>query len=375
MGLNFTVQKSELAKLVSFTECFIPNKPTRVILGNFYIIAGDGTVMISASDSENGALAVCKAEVREAGKTTVKARMFSDVIRELPEAAVNISCQDTDKITVTCLNAKLTISGHPASEYPAIRALSFNPKMTVRANELVELINRTSYAAGLNDTNFTLNGVFLQSMKLSGKSVIRALATDGHRMALSTKAIDGVILPEPGIIVPKSAIVELKKIIEDEGEKDIKIDVSEGYFVVNTSMAKVVIRLIDGDYPDFSRVIQKREEDLTTIQSQLFAQALRRSSLMVTDSNNSTRFDLSNGRLRLTSRSPEAGEAVEEIEVSYSGKPVSIGFNANYILDALNSLGSHQNIVIATAGSDSFGKIYTESDEASFGIVMPMRVV
>jgi DNA polymerase-3 subunit beta len=375
MGMNFSVSKSALSKVISFTECFVPSKPTQPILSNFYLVAGDGTLTISASDTENGAVAVCKADVKTPGRTTVKAKMFADVIRELPEAQIDISCGDGEKISISCLNSKLTITGHPASEYPAIKALAFNPKMKIRANEIVDIINKTSYAAATNDTNFALNGVFIQSVKISGKSVVRALATDGHRMALLTKGIEGIGLPESGIIVPKSALIELKKIVADEGEKDVNIDVSEGYFVVGTSVAKVAIRLIDGDYPDFSRVIEKRKEDEMVVSTELLAQALRRSSLMVTDNNNSTRFDLSDGRLRLTSRSPESGEAVEELEVSYSGKAVSIGFNASYILDAINCYSGSQSVVIATAGSDGFGKIMAESDEASFGIVMPMRVV
>jgi DNA polymerase-3 subunit beta len=192
---------------------------------------------------------------------------------------------------------------------------------------------------------------------------------------LTLKGTGGEGNPIPDhVIIPRKGVAEVRKALEAAGNVPVGVDVSEGFLVVDGNGWKLVVRLLDSEFPNYSQIIAKSGGLRITVLSSLLAQALKRVSLVVSDKNKGVRFDISPDLMRISSSSPELGEAQEEVEVQYKGESFAVGFNARYILDVLATVGENQPFVIELVPGGGPGKFYTEADESCFGIVMPLRL-
>ncbi len=374
--MDITISKAELNRALYLTQSIVERKTTMPILVNVLISASDRKLKIAATDLEITAMATAAAEVRSPGSTTVNAKVFADIVRELPDGEVTVKLGEGERVEITAKNSKLKMIGVTAEEYPSLSGLAFTPKSKLPAPQLLEMIEKTLYAVSFDETRYNLNGVCFELTGGKGKKdpqSLRMVATDGHRLALVTRPVSGMSFTER-VIVPRKGLTEVKKIVEGAGDKDIGFDIVDGFLVVESGDAKIAMRLIDGEFPDYNQVLPKDKGTVATLNAGEFAQALRRVVLMVSDKNKCVKLDFAKSSLRISSSSPELGEASEELAVSYDGKPLSVGFNAKYLLDIALSIQESQNLAMELHGELGPGRCYAEGDEAYEAIVMPMRL-
>jgi DNA polymerase-3 subunit beta len=385
--MEITIPKSELAKLLHITLAIAEKKSSMPILGNLLLSAEGKSFKLTASDLEVTAIANGTATVKKPGSITVGAKVFGDLVRELPDGDVTVRSADRDRVEVVAGPSKLKIVGMGAEEYPVPPGLALKTKCKLPAPTLIEMINKTLYAVSLDEGRYNMNGVCLEIAKDGKATALRMVATDGHRLALITRPLDGVEftgLVRKGekksegtvdhVIVPRKGLAEVRKALETAGDVPVGVDVSEGFLVVEGPAWKLVVRLLDSEFPNYEQVLPKSAGTRITVLSSQLSQALKRVSLVVSDKNKGVRFDFFKNLVKISSSSPEVGEALEELEVQHAGKDFSVGFNARYIIDVLSAVSENQAFVLELNGETGPGKFYTESDESCIGIVMPLRL-
>jgi DNA polymerase-3 subunit beta len=384
--MEITIPKNELAKLLHLTMAIAEKKTTMPILGNLLLTAEGNLCKITGSDLEITAVASAKATVRKPGSITVAAKMFGDLVRELPEGDVTVRVAERDRIEVVAGSSKIKIVGVAADEYPVPPGLSLETKSKIPAPTLIEMINKTLYAVSLDEGRYNMNGVCVEFSSEGKKAMLRMVATDGHRLALISRPLEGVTftgLAKKGeksgdrpdhVIVPRKGLTEVRKALEVAGDVSVGVDVREGFLVLENDSWKLVVRLLDSEFPNYEQVIPKAAGTKIAVLSSQLTQALKRVSLVVSDKSKGVRLDFFDSLVRISSSSPEVGEAQEEVEVQYKGKDFSVGFNARYLLDVLSAVSENQPFVLELGGETGPGKFYSESDESSFGIIMPLRL-
>jgi DNA polymerase-3 subunit beta len=385
--MEITIPKSELSKILHLTLAIAEKKSTMPILGNLLLSAEDKTLRITASDIEVTAVASAAASVKKKGAITVAAKMFGDLVRELPDGDVTVRTGDRDRVEVIAGSSKLKIMGVSAAEYPIPDSINLPTKCKISAQTLAEMINKTLYAVSLDEGRYNMNGVCVEMVKEGKTASLRMVATDGHRLALITRPIDGVNFTalkakeaekqdstRDHVIVPRKGLGEVRKALEAVGDVQVGVDVVGGFLVVESGSCKLVVQLLDSEFPNYEQVLPKAPGTKIALLSSQLAHALKRVSLVVSDKNKGVRLDFFSNLLRISSSSPEVGEAQEELEVQYKGRDFSVGFNARYIIDALATVGENQPYILELSGETGPGKMYAESDESAIAVVMPLRL-
>lgn len=385
--MEITITKTELARLLHITAAIAEKKTTMPILGNLLLSADDGTLKVTASDIEVTAVALAKATVKRKGSITVSAKMFGDLVRELPEGEVTVKTGERDRVEVLAGGSKLKIMGVSAEEYPAQTNINLATKCKLSSQTLVDMINKTLYAVSQDEGRYNMNGVCLELLREGKNSALRMIATDGHRLAMITRPLEGLnftSLVAKGeknkesevdhVIVPRKGLSEVRKALETLDDTPVGVDVINGFLVVESATWKLVAQLLDSDFPNYEQVLPKAEGVKVAVLSSQLAHALKRVSLVVSDKNKGVRLDFFNNLVRISSSSPEVGEALEELEVQYKGRELSVGFNARYIIETLATIGENQPFIMELSGETGPGKMYAESDESAIGIVMPLRL-
>lgn len=371
--MELTIKKSELNKALSGVQSIVQKKTTMPILSNVLMSASDGSLNISATDLEIALSAKVQANISKPGATTVNAKVLYDVIKELPDADVTLKVGEGERLEVVCGKSRTRIIGASAEEFPGLPGQGLSPKAKIPAKQLSEIISKTIYSVSMDETRFNLNGVSFEVIEADGQKLLRLVATDGHRLAMITRPA-GALGFKGAVLVPRKGLLEINKLISEYPSEEIAVGIEDGFIITEVPGVKLSVRLIDGEFPDYRQVMPKQKGVKAIVNGAELAMALRRVSLMVTDKAKGSRLDFSNGALRISSYSPELGDATEEISVEYKGEPLSVGFNARYILDIVTAVQETQRFVIELHGELGPGKLYPESDESCMAIVMPMRL-
>lgn len=377
--MDIIISKEELNKGLLLARSIVEQKTTMPILTNVLLSAGEGGLKIAATDLEITALAFAKAEVKSKGSTTVSAKILGELVRELPDGDVRIKLGQGERLEVAAGNTKLIMNGVSADEFPSLPGLGFEVKGKISSAQLEDMIDNTLYAVSMDEARFNLGGVCFEMFEegagkgKKGSKSLRMVATDGHRLAMTTRPVGNLDFAER-VIVPRKGLSEIRKLLSGLDDRDIGIGIYEGFLVIDTPEAKVSMRLIDGEFPDYNQVLPKQKGALATVQSEDLAQALRRASLMVTDKGKGVRMDFAKGELRISSSSPELGEAKESLPLKYEGEPLTVGFNAKYVSEIAASLKESQPLCVELHGELGPGMFYPERDESYVSIVMPMRL-
>ncbi len=379
--MELTTSKTELCRILSSIQSIVEKRNTMPILANVLLSAADDILKASATDLEITASLCAAAKTAKAGSTTVNAKVLYEVIRELPEEEVSIKLTEGERIEISSGKSKTKIIGISAEEYPSLPGLGLKVANKIEATQFLEMINKTIYAVSMDETRFNLSGVcfdMVPAEKDKDEKVLRLVATDGHRLAMIARPVSGLTIKK-AVLVPRKGLLELKKIIEAE-EGTIGIEINEGFMIVEVgagkpNSAKLSMRLIDAEFPDYKQVIPKDKGHVAVADSVALSNALRRVALMVTDKTKGVRMDFVPGALKISSSSPELGEASEELEVKYDAEPVSIGFNAKYILDITASIGEKSGVCLELHGPLGPGRFFAEGDESYTAVVMPMRLL
>lgn len=373
--MDIRISKSELNKALSLTQSIVERKTTMPILTNVLLSASEGELKVSATDLEITAVTRAVADVTEGGSTTVNAKVFSDIVRELPEGDVTLKLLEQERLLIETDKTKMRMIGVSAEEYPSLPGIGMNVTNKISSSQLSEMVAKTLYAVSTDETRFNLNGVCfsIASGEKGKERALRMVATDGHRLAMITRPI-GDLNFEGQVIVPRKGLAELRRILDSQEDVNTGIDVKDGFLIIDTDQTKISMRLIDGEFPDYRQVLPKQKGAIASVESGKLAQAIKRAALMVTDKGKCLKLDFVPGRLKILTSSPELGDASEELEVQYQGEPLSVGFNARYLLEVANSIGEEQMLNMELHGALGPGRFFAEGDESYIGIIMPMRL-
>ena len=373
--MKVTVERSELLRSLSHVHRVVERRNTIPILANVLIRAESGQLAFKATDLDLEVLESIAAEVASGGVTTVPAHMFYDIVRKLPEGAQIILEGSGDRavLLIRAGRSRFTLQTLPESDFPDLAAGDMTHSFMLPAADLKRLIDKTEFAISTEETRYYLNGIFLHTAGANGSAVLRAVATDGHRLAqVELPAPDGAA-DMPGIIVPRKTVGEVHRLVEDVRDAKVKVELSATK--IRFTMGPVVLtsKLIDGTFPDYGRVIPVGNDKELEVEKRDFEQAVDRVSTIASERGRAVKLSLSGGKLVLSVTNPDSGSATEEIEVGYDADPIDIGFNSRYLLDIAAQIeGDTAVLRLADPGSPTL--IQDKDAKGALYVLMPMRV-
>ena len=366
--MKFTIQRENFLKPLQQVIGVVERRQTLPVLGNVLINAGKKQVKLTATDLEVELQAQVAVSVTEPGDITLPARKLLDICRALPEQAqLDISVKN-ERAVVKSGKSRFTLSTLPASEFPVIDKLKSANKFSLPQKELHRLIERTSFAMAQQDVRYYLNGLMLEP----AGEVLRAVATDGHRLALCQIAVNVGEAGEQQVIVPRKGVQELQRLLEDR-DTDVQMEIGSNHIRVTTDELRFTSKLIDGRFPDYQRVIPKNADKRLLVERDLLRQALTRTSILSNEKYRGIRMDVSKNNIKIQAHNPEQEEAVEELEAQYQDENLVVGFNVTYVLDVLNVLDSSE-VEIFLSDANSSALIQQPGVEDCRYVVMPMRL-
>jgi len=372
--VNFSIEKEVFLKGLSKIQGIVEKRSTIPILSNVLIETNKTNIYLTATDLEVGMRASYPATINQPGKITVSAKKIYEIVKELPEKEITFKSKDNSWIEISCGKSLFNIVGLSSDEFPHFPDINDNNMIPVNGNILNEMIEKTLFSISNDDTKYNLNGIYFKKIKDNEKSALRLVATDGHRLALIQRKMEIPDIEEldQGIILPRKGINELKKIAEDS-EENILIGFIDNSFVIKKENTIVVMRLVNGDFPDYNRVIPKNNEDIAIINRDLFLHVLKRMSILLSEKSKGVKIEIKNNKIEISSSNPDLGDAREEMEINYSGPEIVIGLNARYMIDIIQALDC-EKIKLAVKDNMSPGLITPEIEDGFLSVIMPMRL-
>jgi DNA polymerase-3 subunit beta len=367
--MEFKIEKEVFLKALSQVQGIIEKKHTIPILANVHINASEGGITLTATDLEIGVRSKFSTQVISEGKVTVSAKKLFEIIRELPDSEILFKAKENCWIEINCGKSTFNLVGLSSDEYPKFPEIKSNNLLNLNSAILNEMIDKTIFSISNDETKYNLNGIFIkyENNKLS------MISTDGHRLSYCyTEMSDEFNFFENGLILPKKGIYELKKIINKENE-NLKIGVVDNNFIVIDDNTVLIMRLVDGEFPDYKRVIPEKCETTSIINKDEFFHALKRISILSSEKTKGIKISFEKDKGVLTSSNPDLGDAREEIDITYSGPDISIGFNSRYILDILQAIDENF-IEFHLKDNLSPGMIEPEKNKQFVSVIMPMRL-
>ncbi len=366
--MELKIDRESLLKPLQLVIGIVEKRQTLPILGNVLLRAENGELSITATDLEIEMVTHISLDSDQTGEITFPARKFIDICKALPEGAVLNIKVDGDRATIRSGKSRFVLSTLPASEFPNIDSFEPLTEFSLEQQQLKQLFDQTSFAMAQQDVRYYLNGLLLE---LSGK-LIRAVATDGHRLALCDQAAVIDIIESRQIIVPRKAVLELTRLLENS-EDPITFQLGNNHIRLSTPEMTFIAKLIDGRFPDYQRVVPQGGDKIVLADRQLLRQALSRASILSNEKYRSVRFKLEQNSLQVLAHNPEQEEAEEEILVNYEGDTLEIGFNASYVMDALAAISDDEVRLELTDQNSCCLIRSSHSDECRY-VVMPMRL-
>ena len=368
--MEIKAKRDDLLATLYWTQSIVERRNTMPILANVLLEASKGSVRVTATDLEVGVRGEVEGDIIKEGTVTINAKKIYEIIREVPNEQVHLKRLENDWVEVRSGKSVFKIVGMDAKEFPQFpkfdgKSLSSTPAATIH-----EMIERTIFSVSTDETRYSLNGVFIEEAE-GGK--VRMVATDGHRLAFEEKTVGSLGLSK-GVILPRKGLAELKKLLESGTEGVVSLGFKENMGLVVKEKIELFMRLIDGDFPDYTKVIPKGNPNIAKLEHDELLQALRRVSILSSERYKGIRMEFSDGKVSISANNPDLGEAVEEIEAEYKGKALSIGFNARYLLDVLSILGGDGEINIELKDELSPSVIRKGNIDSYLYVLMPMRL-
>jgi DNA polymerase-3 subunit beta len=372
--MRITLERSNLLKSLNHVHRVVERRNTIPILSNVLLRSDGASLDMKATDLDLEITEATPAQVEQAGATTVPAHLLYDIVRKLSDGSEVALATNADgsSMTVTSGRSKFSLQCLPQSDFPDLTAGSFSHTFRLKATDLKMLIDRTQFAISTEETRYYLNGIFIHTIESNGELKLRAVATDGHRLARADVEAPSGSEGMPGIIIPRKTVGELQKLV-DNPELVVTVEVSDAKIRFTIGSIVLTSKLIDGTFPDYQRVIPTNNDKELKIDCQSFAQAVDRVSTISSERGRAVKLALGEGQLTLTVNNPDSGSATEELAVGYDSDPLEIGFNAKYLLDITSQLsGTEAVFMLADPGSPTLVRDLA-GDDALY-VLMPMRV-
>jgi len=370
--MNFTIEKEVFLKGLARVQGIVEKRNTIPVLSNVLLEGEDGELRLTATDLEVGMQSTYPANIRKPGKVTVSAKKLYEIIKELPDNLVSFNAKENCWIEVECGKAQFNIVGLSADEFPNFPKSDKGQFLSLASSLCKEMIEKTFFAVSQDESKYNLNGIFCQIQE--NNKQLRLVATDGHRLSMIDKEITSTESSQlsKGVILPRKGILELKKLAE-EGEGELQLHFMDNNAVVSKDRTVIIMRLVDGEFPDYSRVIPKTNEQKAMIAVDPFLHALRRMIILSSEKSRGVKLNFKNNLLELSSSNPELGDAREELDMEYQGPELSVGFNARYLLDILQ-VQDQDKICMILKDNLSPGLVKPIKDDGYLAVIMPMRL-
>jgi DNA polymerase III subunit beta len=372
--MKVTVERAELLKSLGHVHRVVERRNTIPILANVLIKADKANLSLKATDLDLEVTDSIAAEVSPGGATTVPAHMFYEIVRKLPEGA-QIVIEGSGERAILSIRAgrsRFTLQTLPESDFPDLAAGEMTHSFKLAAADLKRLIDKTQFAISTEETRYYLNGIYLHTAGSAKNTMLRAVATDGHRLAQVELPLPEGAAGMPGIIVPRKTVGEVQRLIET-GEGEVSIELSAGKIRFTIGDVVLTSKLIDGTFPDYARVIPANNDKLLTVDKRDFEAAVDRVSTVSSERGRAVKLSITGGRLVLSVTNPDSGSATEEVEVEYASDPLDIGFNSRYLLDIAAQIeGEVAVLKLADPGSPTL--IQDKDSKGALYVLMPMRV-
>jgi DNA polymerase-3 subunit beta len=367
--MKFSCDRESLLQPLQQVIGVVERRQTLPVLGNLLVVADNNGLQLTATDLEVEIRANATLEIQEAGEVTLPARKFIDIVKALPEQAkVSLSVGGNQKAQIRSGKSRFTLTTLPASDFPVVEAIRGDCKFSIPQKQLKELIERTQFSMAQQDVRYYLNGLLLEI----SDSRVRAVATDGHRLALGDVDVNVDISDHRQVIVPRKGVQELQRLLEDS-EEPVQIEIGTNHIRIIGDTITFTSKLVDGRFPDYERVIPKGGDKFVIADRELLRQALSRTSILSNEKYRGIRLNIDNNSIKIQAHNPDQEEADEELEVDYKGSALEIGFNVTYLLDVLGSINSEQ-VEITLHDSNSSCLIHQPGTERHRYVVMPMRL-
>lgn len=372
--MEFAIAKETFLKALQRVQGIIENRKTMPILSNVLIDARSEKIDLIVTDLEVGMKSSYPATVTGEGKITVSAKKLYEIIKELPDQEILFSTKENAWIDLRCGKAHFNLVGLSPEEFPFFPAINDSTFIRFDSTMIRQMVETTSFAICHDETKYNLNGIFVKALEEDTGVLLRMVATDGHRLAISERAISPVDSQDlkNGIIFPKKGIFELKKMTEDD-DGEILITFLDNSAVVKKNDTVVLMRLVDGFFPDYTRVMPQDNDKRITVNRDDFFHSLRRMSILSSEKFKGIMMDLSDGSMEISASNPELGDARESLEISYSGPVISVRFNARYLIDALSVI-DEDLVDLELKDGLSPAVIRPHQDKGFLSVIMPMRV-
>jgi DNA polymerase III subunit beta len=373
-AMKVTVERSALLKSLGHVHRVVERRNTIPVLANVLLQASDGALRLKATDLDLEVTETVAAEVAQGGGTTVPAHMLHDIVRKLAEGAqVSLDVTgESGQMVVRSGRSRFTLQTLPESDFPDLAAGDMAHEFRIVAAELKRLIEKTQFAISTEETRYYLNGIYLHTVDSHGAPVLRAVATDGHRLARVDTPAPAGSEGMPGVIVPRKAVSEILKLLDDAGD-EIAFALSATKIRLMLGPIVLTSKLIDGTFPDYQRVIPSGNDKHLIVDRADFAGAVDRVSTISSDRGRAVKLSVADRRITLSVINPDSGSAVEELEADYESAAMDIGFNARYLLDIAGQLdGDTALFKLADAGSPTL--IQDREGASALYVLMPMRV-
>jgi DNA polymerase III subunit beta len=366
--MRFSLQREALLRPLQQVVNVVERRQTLPVLANLLVSVSGNRLSMTGTDLEVEMVARCAVEDAADGETTIPARKLFDIVRALPDGSRVQLSQTGDKVSISAGRSRFTLATLPANEFPAIEDVELVERVRVGEAVLKELIERTAFAMAQQDVRFYLNGLLFDLRE----SMLRCVATDGHRLALCEAALPAGAQTRKQIILPRKGVLELQRLLEG-GDAEVELEVGRSHVRVRREDLTFTSKLIDGRFPDYEAVIPIAADKHVQVEREVLRAALQRAAILSNEKFRGVKLEVDTDLLRIVAHNPENEEAVEEVEAETSVQGLAIGFNVNYLQDALSALRGEE-VIIQLRDANSSALVRESTDERSRHVVMPLRL-
>lgn len=368
--MKFIIKKEVFQTSLGKIQGIAERRSTIPILSNILISGEKNIINIVATDLEIGVMEITEADVADKGALCVPARKLYDIVRELSEEQVEIQQGENFWVSIKAGKTIFNLPGVDPQEFPAFPSIEGTAYFNMEASALLDMIEKTVFAASPEESRFNLNGIFMEKLTKDKRDYFRMVATDGHRLSMIDKELNSTL--EKGIIISRRGLTELRRVLGD-GETEVAISLKDNNCIFKTERTIVVTRLLEGEYPDYQQVIPKANDKHIVIERKEFIGALRRAQVIASEKGEGVKFSIRKESMEIRTGGPDVGNVQEEIKIEYQGDPIDVNFNARYLLDVLNIMDT-EKVQMELKEELSSGLIRPVDGEAYLYVIMPMRL-
>jgi len=370
--MRLTVEKEKLLKVLARVQSIADRKSSMAILSTILFKTVEGGVEISATDLEIGFKAHLEAQVEENGALALPARKFYEIVKDFPLEKIQLEEKEPQWLTISGEDEEVVfrLAALPAEDFPALPDIEGTTLVDLPGGTLAEMVAKTIFCVATEESRFILSGIYVEKV-MEEDSILRFVATDGHRLAMINKEIEAVkdLDLSPGVIVPRKAVQEMRKIAQDHVL--VQFGLKDNHVILATASEVLTARLIDGQYPDYRAVMPEAKEKIVLVPRKRFMEALKRISVISAERYRSVKLEIAPENLTVVSHHPDLGEGREKLTATYSGDPFSLNFNAKYLVDVLDVMESEE-VELCMNNENTPCIITGASDPGFLGLVMPM---